>query len=343
MATAIAGENSLEGEMKKLALVCLVAQFLFYGCSKDKAPKYAMQVKKNDSQTAAVDLQKIQARAKGLLDRANACSEAGKYAEALSYVRQLVDIANQSPEKLEFRAEMLDFQMYLLLKTGAFHEALENAFAYEELSRKISTRNSPWNCLKIADAYLGLKDWENALAWVEKAVYERDFIRRDVLDSPSYAQLKRNPRFKKVIAAVEKKIGINLPAKEFTIPLLDGSSFSLSAQRGKVVLIDFWDVNCPPCRKEMPNLKKLHKEFAGKGLVIVGISLDTDKALLQGYLREISPEWKMACSFQGWNDATAKLYLINATPSSWLIDRKGVLRHIDLRGEELYKVVKALL
>jgi len=93
----------------------------------------------------------------------------------------------------------------------------------------------------------------------------------------------------------------------------------------------------------MPNLKKLHQEFAEKGLVIVGISLDTDKTLLQNYLKEISPQWKMACSFRGWNDATAKLYSINATPSSWLIDRQGILRHINLRGEELYKAVRALL
>jgi peroxiredoxin len=278
-----------------------------------------------------------------LLERANACSNAGQYAEALTYVRRLVDMANQSPGKLEFKAEMLDFQHFLLLKTGAFQEALENGFALDELSGKISTRKSPWNCLKIADAYLGLKDWDNALAWVEKAVYERDFIRRDVLDSPDYAPLKSNPRFKKLVAAVERKIGIGLPAKEFAVPLLDGASFSLSAQRGKVVLIDFWNVNCPPCRKEMPNLKKLHKEFAGKGLVIIGISLDTDKILLQNYLKKISPEWKMACSFQGWNDAIAKLYLINSTPSSWLIDRKGILRHVDLRGEELYQAVKALL
>jgi peroxiredoxin len=303
--------------MKKSALVCLMILFLFCDCSK-------LNVKR-------------------LLDRANACSNAGKYAEALTYVRQLVDISNQSPEKLEFRAEMFDFQHYLLLKTGAFREALENGFVLDELSRKISTRKSPWNCLKIADAYLGLKDWENAMVWIEKAVYERGFIRRDIFNSKEYAPLKNNPRLIKVIAAIEKKIGLNLPAKIFTVQLLDGASFSLSEQRGKVVLIDFWDVNCPPCRKEMPNLKKLHQEFAGKGLVIVGISLDTDRTLLQNYLKEISPEWKMACSFQGWEDATAKLYLINATPSSWLIDRQGILRHINLRGEELYAAVKALL
>ena len=75
----------------------------------------------------------------------------------------------------------------------------------------------------------------------------------------------------------------------------------------------------------------------------MGISLDTDRTLLQNYLKEISRQWKMACSFRGWNDATAKLYSINATPSSFLIDRQGILRHINLRDEKPYKALRALL
>jgi peroxiredoxin len=329
--------------MKRIVLTCLIIPFLVWACSKGEPQKSAARVKKNGSPKAALDLQKIRVQVNELLDRANSCSDAKKYAEALSHVRKLVVISKQFPAKPEFQEQMLDFQQYLLLKTGAFQEALENGFDLDALSQKISTRKSPWNCLKIADAYLGLKDWKSAMAWIEKAVYERNFVRRDAFAAPNYSPLKNNPRFVKVLATIEKTIGLNLPAKAFTVRLLDGTAFSLTGQRGKVVLIDFWDVNCPPCRKEMPNLKKLHREFAAKGLVIVGISLDTDKTLLQNYLKEISPKWKMACSFQGWNDATAKLYLINATPSSWLIDRQGILRHINLRGEELYQAVKVLL
>jgi peroxiredoxin len=303
--------------MKKPMFAGLALVILFTGCSQNKTSR--------------------------LLDRANRRSQAGNYKEALADVRQLVKIANQSPEKLEFNVEMLDFQHFLLMKTGAFQEALESAFELETLDQKLSPRRSPWNCLKIAEPYLGLNDLDNALTWIEKAVFERNFIRRDIFDLQIYDPLRNHPRFGKVIAAMEQRLGLNLPAKTFTVQLLDGDSFSLSGQRGKVVLVDFWDVKCPPCRKEMPNLKKLHREFASKGLVIVGISLDTDKDLLQNYLKELSPEWKMACSFQGWNDLTAKLYTINATPSSWLIDRQGILRHIDLRGEELFKAVKALI
>ena len=223
----------MENKMKRIVLICIIIPFLFWSCSKGEAPKSTAQVKKNGSQTPAVDLQKIRVQVNELLDRANGCSDASKYAEALIHVRKLVDIANQLPGKLEFREQMLDFQQYLLMKTGAFREALENGFALDDLSQKISTRKSPWNCLKIAEAYMGLKDLEKAMAWIEKAVYERDFIRRDILDLPEYAQLKSNPRFIKVIAAIEKKIGLNLPAKEFTVQLLDGTPFSLVRTAGQ--------------------------------------------------------------------------------------------------------------
>jgi peroxiredoxin len=119
--------------------------------------------------------------------------------------------------------------------------------------------------------------------------------------------------------------------------------FRLADQKGKVVLVDFWDVKCPPCRKEMPRLKAMFAEFRDRGLVIVGISLDTDRKLLADYLREAAPAWSMACSFKGWDDDTARLYRISATPSTWLIDRRGMLRFFNLRGEELERAVAELL
>jgi peroxiredoxin len=132
-------------------------------------------------------------------------------------------------------------------------------------------------------------------------------------------------------------------AKDFRITLLDGSAFTLSAQSGKVVLIDFWDVRCPPCRREMPVLKNLFKDFKDKGLEIVGISLDTDRALLEDYVKKEKLPWKISCSLDGWNDSTATLYKISATPSTWLIDRHGVARYYAVRGEDLRRAVEELV
>jgi peroxiredoxin len=63
-----------------------------------------------------------------------------------------------------------------------------------------------------------------------------------------------------------------LERADFTLKDLTGKSWTLQAQRGKVVVVNFWATWCPPCRKELPDLEALHKRFAAKGLVILGIT-----------------------------------------------------------------------
>ncbi len=68
------------------------------------------------------------------------------------------------------------------------------------------------------------------------------------------------------------------PAPPFDLPLLDGGHVELSAQRGKIVVLDFWATWCAPCEVQMPVLETLWKEAGGDELIILGISVDTDPA-----------------------------------------------------------------
>ncbi len=179
--------------------------------------------------------------------------------------------------------------------------------------------------------------------WLENAVAERRFSKLDYFGGSQLDSVRNLPRFKKLVAACAAILGVGRPAKDFQVALLDGSPFVLSAYRGKVVLIDFWDVRCAPCRREMPNLKAIYRDFRDKGLEVLGISLDTEKVLLADYLKEAALPWKIACSWDGWGDRTAKLYGISATPSTWLIDRRGIVRYYDARGEELRRAVEKLV
>lgn len=329
--------------MIKKFLLCLLALLaVFYGCSKSEKTRQTKAVQKKD-QTEHLTLQALKKEITDLLNKANEYSDSGDFSRALPIVRRLVVLSQQVPDKLKFQYKVLDFQHFLLLKNGLYAEALDNGFKLEALGQKLEERKSPWDCLKIADAYLGLKDSEKALDWIEKAVKERDFTKIDTLKQSDYIPLQKNPRFTTLLEDIEKTLGIGGPAKDFTVTLLDGQPFTLSAQKGKVVLIDFWDVICPPCRKALPHLKELHQKFAAKGLVILGISLDTDRKLLEDYLKETQLPWAMACSFSGWNDETARLYKISATPSTYLIDRQGILRHINLKKEELSMAIGKLL
>lgn len=124
------------------------------------------------------------------------------------------------------------------MKTGAFREVLQTGFKIEELGRKIGDRKSPWDCLKIADAYLGLQEYDKALDWIEKAVKERGFAKLDTLQGEKFAPVRETPRFKALLADVERSLGIGQAARDFQITLLDGKAFALSEQAGKIVLID---------------------------------------------------------------------------------------------------------
>ena len=246
-------------------------------------------------------------------------------------------------DKFSEAADELERLQMLFMDAGRYEDALDASFKIEEISSKVSDRKSPWNYVRIAEVYLRLGDRDKYFDWMEKALYERGFCRLEFLQDGHLDAVSNDPRYKKLVDACAKEIGLGQKAKDFQITLLDGSSFILSGQTGKVVLIDFWDVRCPPCRREMPNLRKLFKDFKDKGLEIVGISLDTDRALLEDYVKKEKLPWKISCSLDGWNDKTVKLYKISATPSTWLIDRHGAARYYAVRGEDLRRAVEDLI
>ena len=62
-------------------------------------------------------------------------------------------------------------------------------------------------------------------------------------------------------------------ADEFTLPDLKDSMHSLSSYKGKIVLVNFWASWCPPCIYEMPELKKLKKQFTGQDFEILALNV----------------------------------------------------------------------
>jgi peroxiredoxin len=246
-------------------------------------------------------------------------------------------------KKFAQASDKLEGLQILLMKERQYEEALKVSFEIEEVAGKASERRSPWHYVRIGEVYLAMGRRDQFFEWVGKAIRERGFSRLEYFRSEQLDGVRNDPRFKDLVAACAAVIGVGKPAKDFEVKLLDGSLFRLSDQRGKVVLVDFWDVRCGPCIKEMPNLKAVYSEFKDRGLEVLGISLDTEKPLLDNYLKQAALPWKIACSWDGWNDATVKLYQISATPSTWLIDRRGVVRYCDVRGEELRKAVEVLI
>ena len=133
-------------------------------------------------------------------------------------------------------------------------------------------------------------------------------------------------------------IQVGAVAPDFTLPDVDGNPVTLSGLRGKYVLIDFWASWCNPCRKEIPNLKKLYAQYSEKGFEIVSISIDQKKADWEKALKEEGLPWPNFLDETG----VAALYKVKFVPTMYLINADGVMVGENLRGEALAEKLKEL-
>ena len=105
--------------------------------------------------------------------------------------------------------------------------------------------------------------------------------------------------------------------------LLPGASIPNTS--GKVVLVDFWASWCGPCKASFPCLNRLQAKYGPKGLVVIGIGVDDDAAKHQAFAT------KMKASFTLVHDSSHKaagFFSPPSMPTSYLVDRKGVIRHV---------------
>lgn len=108
-------------------------------------------------------------------------------------------------------------------------------------------------------------------------------------------------------------------APDFSLESLDGKGYSLSALKGKLVLIDFWATWCGPCKEELPLIEKLHQEFKDKGLVVLGIN-NEEKATVEKFVKENNITFPILMDSQ-WK--VSESYDVSAIPRVFLIDKEG--------------------
>jgi thiol-disulfide isomerase/thioredoxin len=97
-----------------------------------------------------------------------------------------------------------------------------------------------------------------------------------------------------------------------------GNRIELDKLKGKVVVLNFWFVGCPPCRMEIPELNELTKEFAGREVVFVGVALD-EKAAVEEFLVSTPFDYQQIASGR----AIATQYGIKGYPTHAVLDKTG--------------------
>lgn len=136
---------------------------------------------------------------------------------------------------------------------------------------------------------------------------------------------------------------LNRKAPEITRRDLSGQKLDLARLRGKVVLLNFWATWCAPCQTEMPVFSNWQREYGGRGLQVIGISMDDSVRPVRMALRRLKPAYPIA---MGDAELGERYGGVLGLPLSYLIDREGVVRarfqgSADLKAMEAQ--VKSLL
>ena len=131
----------------------------------------------------------------------------------------------------------------------------------------------------------------------------------------------------KALALQRRLDAINKPL-ELKITTLDGRTFDLTQQRGKVVLIDFWDSRNHFSRNALKRLGTAYHKLRDKGLEIIGIAHDQNPELLNQAVTDLKIEWPVAFG-DGGKHPFSRRFAVTALPTQWLVDRQGRLRNLD--------------
>jgi len=118
-----------------------------------------------------------------------------------------------------------------------------------------------------------------------------------------------------------------MPAPALSMAALDegGAPVAMAALKGNVVYVDFWASWCVPCRLSMPALDELYRRNKSRGFTVVGVNKDATAADARRFLAKVPVTFALV---QDAGDAAARGFDVKAMPSGYLVDRKGVVRHV---------------
>ena len=120
-------------------------------------------------------------------------------------------------------------------------------------------------------------------------------------------------------------------APDFTLETLNGEQISLSELRGKVVLVNFWASWCPPCRAEMPAIESVYRSYKGLGLEVLAVNTTNqdDVTAAAAFVQELGLSFPIPLDHAG---AVSASYNLRGLPSSYFIDRQGIIRSVVVGG-----------
>ena len=218
----------------------------------------------------------------------------------------------------------------------------------DDFSKKvmISDPSNPYNIVlsSAITPQMGFEDWDpknltilaNVAAAFEKS-YPDAKMTEAMVTQTAQVEMMYNQ-------FVGNEASVGKIAPEIALPRPNGSLLKLSSLRGNYVLIDFWAAWCGPCRRENPNVIRLYNQYKDKGFTVYSVSLDENKEAWLGAIASDGLVWPNHVSdLKRWNSPIVQAYQIQGIPHTVLVDPKGKILAIGLRGAELEQKLNELL
>jgi cytochrome c biogenesis protein CcmG/thiol:disulfide interchange protein DsbE len=127
-------------------------------------------------------------------------------------------------------------------------------------------------------------------------------------------------------------------AAPFSLTTFTGEPLSLAAQRGKVVVVNFWASWChPACYEEAPALERSWRSYRDRDVVVIGVDIQDSMEAARKFMTDFS------LSFPNARDVSGKVsvdYGVYGVPETFFIDRKGVIRakHVGAVNDEVFRI-----
>lgn len=176
--------------------------------------------------------------------------------------------------------------------------------------------------------------------------YEKDFIVHIVIVSKEkllQMKIAFTCLLMLIIAVSNAQLKVGDAAPEISLPDAKGNTLTLSSLKGKVVLVDFWASWCGPCRMSNPRVVKLYEKYKGKGFEVFAVSIDSKKKDWLKAVKQDKITYTQVNDKDGWEAASAAKYKVEEIPTTFLLDKNGVIVAVDLEGKALEEKLKELL
>lgn len=207
-----------------------------------------------------------------------------------------------------------------------------------------------------ADSILNNKLVPDAVSFIEKNPNNpyNEAVFSNVAPFMNASQLKtvfdndttiaNNPNAKRLMTAAEnkEKTGVGSKYVDVEIPQADGSIVKLSdyITPGRYTIVDFWASWCNPCRREIPGLIEIYKQYKEAGIDVVGVAVWDEPANSETAVKELGINYPVIYSDKAQSAAVTDAYGVIGIPCILMIDPQGTIVGRDLFGEDITAAVQ---